>query len=389
MPWLASCGSSSVNCWPEVGFPEGVDWGPYVALPTTTSMLVVWRSEKRVVGRVEAATADGMRDPPFGEVLTFEDEGPRRRHVIRLTGLEPGMRYAYWIQHDGELVGRAHHFRAQAEAESWIRFAVVGDSGSGCPPQFDVVKVMRDMDPKFVLHVGDLVYNRPTEDRIRSRHFWPFADLINCAPLYPTWGNHDVKGEGWQRMQEAFYAPTNDVDGTESFYSFERGPCRFVVVNTANVPYHAGSPQAAWLDRELAKPARWKIVSVHNPPYTSHWVPSAADVRKALVPIFDRHRVDVVFSGDAHFYERTFPIRGANAMSESTGPDYENPRGTIYITTGGGGGELYPLGDLPLRAAGKSVYHALQVDVEPGSLSVYALDRYGRNFDTVRIRKSG
>lgn len=385
-PWLGACGSASINCWPALGFPPGIDWGPYVAMPTPTSMIVGWRSTERVVGRVEA---DARGDHPDGAVVVAGDESPRRRHVLKLEGLKPDARHAYRIHHGDAVVGGVHHFQTPSEApEMQLRFAVVGDSGSGCPPEFDVVRVMRGMQPDLVLHVGDLVYNRPTEDRIRSRHFWPYADLIDHVPLYPTWGNHDVKGEGWQRMLDAFQCPKNDVDGTESFYAFQRGPCLFVVLNSANVDYGADSPQIAWLDRQLRADARWKIVAIHNPPYSSHVVPSAAAIRASVTPVLDRHAVDVVFSGDAHFYERTVPVRGGEARG-APAEIYDNPEGPIYVTSGGGGGRLYALGEQPLRAAGASVFHALQVDVDLAELRLVALDRYGRLFDRMRILKTG
>ncbi len=224
------------------------------------------------------------------------------------------------------------------------------------------------MEPDLVLHVGDVVYSRATPELMRARHFWPFAWLIDRVPLYPAWGNHDDRPGHFQRLAHALRAP--------SYYAFRRSNCLFVCLNSVR-PIGEGSEQLRWLERELAaSKERWKFVSVHHPPYASRRV--ATPDQSALCRLFDAHHVDMVFSGDAHFYERTFPIRDGRRSDD----------GTVYMTTGGGGGALYPILEQPLRAVGESVHHALRVEVDGDTLELRALRQDGTELDSLRIRKT-
>jgi hypothetical protein len=79
-------------------------------------------------------------------------------------------------------------------------------------------------------------------------------------------------------------------------------------------------------------------------------------VREDLEPVFVRHRVDVVFSGHDHVYERTAPI---------TAPI----KGITYVVSGGGGRRLYPAGKDKWTASSVSKHHVVFVRVGGGLLS--------------------
>jgi 3',5'-cyclic AMP phosphodiesterase CpdA len=69
--------------------------------------------------------------------------------------------------------------------------------------------------------------------------------------------------------------------------------------------------QRAWLTRTLSRSdARWKIVALHHPPYSSGYQGSSLEARAAFTPIFARFGVQVVLSGHDHDYERSKPIDG-------------------------------------------------------------------------------
>ncbi len=362
-PLLTACGSGSKNYWPVVKFPRGIHYGPYVVHPTRDGITVLWRSTEPVRGGLRYVGAPGQRPRELREV------GSRLDHEITIRGLEAGC--AYQILHDGRAVGAFHPCSPiGSDPDRPLRFAIIGDSGSGCPAQFDVGRLLHRSAPDFVLHVGDVVYSRPTPDRIRARHFWPFRNVIDRTPLYPAWGNHDVRPRYYELIKRALRAP--------DFYAFRRRGCLFVCLNSV-LPIGEDSEQLRWFEQELqASQDRWKFVAVHNPPYASRQSIGAPDL-SALLRLFDAYEVDMVFSGDAHFYERTVPIRGGK----------QDNRGTVYITTGGGGGELYPLMDQPLRAAGESVHHAVFVEIVDDRLELEAVKaESSMTFDSVVIRKS-
>jgi hypothetical protein len=57
-------------------------------------------------------------------------------------------------------------------------------------------------------------------------------------------------------------------------------------------------------------------------------------VRTDVLPIVERYQVQLVLTGHEHSYQRSKPLRAGQVVK--SGP------GTVYITTGGGGGVPHP-----------------------------------------------
>jgi hypothetical protein len=87
-------------------------------------------------------------------------------------------------------------------------------------------------------------------------------------------------------------------------------------------------------------------------------------VRYDLEPLFARHKVDLVFAGHDHVYERTVPVKGVT-----------------YVVSGGGGRRLYPAGGGRPTACSRSAHHAVLVRVDGECLSFGATEPDGTVFD--------
>ncbi len=65
-----------------------------------------------------------------------------------------------------------------------------------------------------------------------------------------------------------------------------------------------------WLDEDLQKPAKWKIVYMHRPLYcskeNSDCDEDAEGLRILFESIFLEHNVDLVVTGHRHNYERSY-----------------------------------------------------------------------------------
>jgi hypothetical protein len=77
-----------------------------------------------------------------------------------------------------------------------VRFAVIGDSGRGDPPQYEVsaqMQAYRKVFPfDFVIMAGDNVYDGGTPEDYRQKFELPYKPLLDAdVSFYATIGNHD------------------------------------------------------------------------------------------------------------------------------------------------------------------------------------------------------
>ena len=185
-----------------------------------------------------------------------------------------------------------------------LRFAVVGDAGTGGRPQFEIgaqLAAARAAFPfDFVLLLGDNMYGRQEPADFIDKFERPYAPLLGAGVrFFATLGNHD---DPRNRLYPGFNM------GGERYYTFVREEARFVVLDTNLLD----AKQLAWADETLDRAQeRWKIVFFHHPLYSNggrHG--SNVELRIALEPMLVKHGVHVVFSGHEHIYERLTPQQG-------------------------------------------------------------------------------
>jgi 3',5'-cyclic AMP phosphodiesterase CpdA len=215
------------------------------------------------------------------------------------------------------VIGAATWLHAGADAAlpraaDSLKFAVIGDNGTGDPPQYDVARQMvasRSSFPfDFVLMLGDNMYGSQKAQDFVTKFERPYAPLLEAGVrFFATLGNHD------QPTNRSY--PSFNMAG-ERYYTFARPPARFVILDTNLMD----RPQLAWLDDTLERAAeRWKIVYFHHPIYSDgdrHG--SNVELRVLLEPMLVRHGVTVVFSGHEHIYERTMPQKGVTYFIEGS-----------------------------------------------------------------------
>jgi 3',5'-cyclic AMP phosphodiesterase CpdA len=256
-----------------------------------------------------------------------------------------------------------------------LRFAVIGDSGRGSRPQYDVAARMEawrsEFPFDFVLMAGDNVYDGGTPEDYRLKFELPYKPFLDAdVKFYAALGNHDDPNQPQYKLFNT---------GGERYYTFAKrigllgaGEARFFVLDTVHLDHR----QLRWLEEELGRAtADWKVALFHHPIYTSgRYRTHAAELRRRLEPIFVRHGVDVAFSGHEHFYERTTPQHGI----------------TYFVT--GGAGSLRR-GDVGAEAGGRRAvafdldYSFLLVEIEGEELFFQAVSRAGETIDAGVLRK--
>jgi hypothetical protein len=242
-----------------------------------------------------------------------------------------------------------------------LRFAVIGDMGTGERPQLDVAAQMAALRARFsydlVLMVGDNLYGRQQPADIIAKFDRPYAALLQAGVVfYGALGNHDDPAT-------RFYEPFH-MNG-ERYYSFVRQNTRFFVLDT-NI---MDRQQLAWAEAALRDSSEpWKIAIFHHPLYSdARRHGSNVQLRTIMEPLLVKYGVDVVFSGHDHVYERTTPQHGI----------------TYFVT--GSSGKLTP-GDVKRSASTAAAFDTDNafaiVEIAGGTLYFEALSRSGATVDS-------
>ena len=347
--------------------------GPYLQLLTRQSVTVVWNTDVPAACALAVRPLDGLATLRTGSVGTV--------CAVAIDGLLPGTAYAYTPFADGVPLGAEAVFPTD-DANRPISFLVLGDSGCDCSAQLAVRDAMLKTPADFILHTGDMIYDAGAPQDFDPTFFAPYRDIVRHLVLWPCLGNHDVETASGAPWRDAFYTPANNPAASEDYYSFDAGNAHIVVLDS-NAITKPGSPQYVFLDHDLAATtATWKVVVFHHTIYSSgtkHG--SNLTIRANLVPLLDTHGVDLVLMAHEHSYERTKPLHANQIVSPG--------QGTVYITTGGGGQEVYTVGSSTFTAHSESVHHFTRVAIEGGTLLAQMIRPDGTIGDEVTLVKGG
>jgi hypothetical protein len=349
------------------GTPEQIHltWGENPG----TSVVVSWASP-------EAATRPrvriGQRVIP-GEPRPYTDgisgETVWTYHA-RVGGLRPGATYAYMVTADNDSNATdpfTATFRTAPPGRTAFRFTLdLSTPNTSWVLSYGqsayAVDAVESFQPLFHLLNGDLCYANlnPTVQPEVWRDFGNNNQTSAAnRPWMPCLGNHEVEfdngPQGFTSYLARYTLPDNRVPGFGGhWYSFRIGSVLFVSLDADDVVYqdaaafvtgpaaltpvagtghpviepgtsfyvrgYSGGVQTAWLERTLAAgrddPAvDWIIVQMHQCACSSSATGNGSDlgIRQQWLPLFDRYQVDLVLNGHDHDYERSFPVRGADA----------------------------------------------------------------------------
>jgi len=192
-----------------------------------------------------------------------------------------------------------------------FHFAVIGDSGTGERPQYEVAQRLAEYRQQFPFHIvvmmGDNIYGSQKPRDYQKKFEEPYKPLLDAGvKFYACLGNHDDPN---QRSYKLFNM------GGERYYTFK--PHEGVQFFALDSNY-MDRTEIEWLEKELADSrADWKIVFCHHPLYSSgakHG--SDMELRTVLEPLFVKYHVALALAGHDHFYERIKPQKGVEYIVE-------------------------------------------------------------------------
>ena len=320
------CATCPGDCMACAGSTPTITRGPYLQMPTTTSVVVKWRT----AAATDSVVAYGTTPNSLTSAVTVA--GSTTRHEVRIDGLAQDTRYYYAVGESGMPLqggGPDYYFDTMPApgVSRPTRIWVIGDSGDAGSDQRAVTDAYLNYagasEADVWLMLGDNAYSDGTDLEHQQAIFDPgtYQDLLRREAVWPTIGNHErvsVNGASAPYF-EIWTLPTQGeaggvASGTEYYYSFDHGDIHFVCLDSDT--HETSTTMMTWLENDLAANDKtWLIAFWHHPPYTngshnSDDEGSLGDMRENFVPILESYGVDLVLTGHSHSYERTMLLYG-------------------------------------------------------------------------------
>lgn len=412
-----------------------------------TRLTLVWHTA--TPGEFAAQSGNRKPVPARAQKLAATSIPEHYVYTAELTGLRPGAEFPYTITLNGKPVFTAKGL-ARKRGQAPSRVVIFGDSGQDNTPQREIAFQTSKANPDWVFIVGDIVYSRGLISEYRQKFFPVYnadtttpngVSLMQSRLFVGVPGNHDtvttdtdkypdaqayfsywkqplngpaLHGKNqpqltgkWAATIAANTAGTLDKAGN---YSFDYANAHWTMLDGNGYVDWRDPALQAWLDADLAKAksATWRFVGFHQPGFNSSKAHFSEQQLRWLAPIFEKHGVDIVFSGHVHNYQRSYPLTFApKAPGAKKGevdgqwtldkafPDQGKPKGVIYIVTGAGGAGLYnpeqeghPETWQEFTKVFVSKTHSLTVmDLDRRQLTLRQLDGAGKEIDRFQIRK--
>ena len=308
----------------------------------TTTMTISWKTGNETASIVQYGEESVTDNEVSGESGIW--------HHVELTNLKPNTVYLYRVG-DGKDWSTIYTFKT-ASSGSHMQFIIWGDSRHERSERRMVADAVGKVNYDFSVFTGDAVDNGNVAT---YWHRW-FKDMypaIIKAPLMPILGNHEENSSNYYKM---FSLP-----GKEEYWSLDFPILHINALHTCVARYGGTfDEQVLWLERDLSqyenKP--WKLTLMHRPPFSSSsrfYENDTFDLITTFVPIFEKHKVDLVASGHDHFYERLL-------LNDTT-----------YLVSGGAGAPLYnPSKPINGSIYREKAYHFVFVDLFDNQMDLRA-----------------
>ncbi len=305
--------------------------------------------------------------------------------------LKPNTMYAYRVGTNGYW-SEWNQFITACKSHDPFKFVYFGD------PQKDIKSMCSRIfraaykkvpDARFWLFVGDLINNGDNDEQW-AELFYALGWVPRTTATILIPGNHEYPDKRFThrdafKLQHLwrphFTLPENGPHGLEeTAYFIDYQGVRFVMLN-GNEKIEE---QAKWLDRVLSdNPQPWTIAGIHQPVYSTAKYRKDSKRQNLLVPIFDKHSVDLVLQGHDHTYCRTYKIMNGIRVKE-------NEKGTVYVVSVSGP-KFYRLNTphqklMAKMETGRQLFQVIHID--HNRLHYEAVDASGEVYDSFLLEKS-
>jgi predicted phosphodiesterase len=445
---------------------------PYVQVgdnPSVNALHLLWQANAAdTIWKVEYNTGKEWINAEAITKSIVASNNATKIHLydVLLNKLIPGQRFNYRVYKNNQITFNANAI-APKSANQPYRFIAVGDLGAGTKESIQIAKRMFTEKPDLLAISGDIIYDNGLVSEYKTK-FWPIYNaetkdsavgvpLMRSVPFIAAVGNHDADTRDLDKFPDAlaFYQfwrlPLNGPVGKEggafvpslkgkeeninafknaagnryprmTNYSYDYGNAHWTVLDADNYVDWSDSLLRKWVADDInASTATWKFVLFHHPGFNSSIEHYEQQQMRALSPIFEKGKVDIVFTGHVHNYQRSYPmyfepfgkgtqlvggkdgkalrgkvINGKWKLDKNfDGQTIQKPNGVIYIVTGAGGQDLYnpeqendPDSWQKFTHKFISTIHSFTVvDVNDKKLTFQQIDANGKKIDGFSIVK--
>lgn len=216
-----------------------------------------------------------------------------------------------------------------------IRVAAAGDIA--CPPgdqatsdtcrQGATARLVRRLDPKWVLALGDLQYEDGSWTDFKASYGKSWGTFK--AKTKPVVGNHEYHTPGARGFYTYFGRKAPGYSATNI------GTWRIYLLNS-NCDAIDCAKERTWLRSNMAAhPRKCSAIAMHDPRYSSGQEHGSDPSMSRFWNIAYAHHVDLALAGHDHDYERFAPMDGSANLRRN---------GILSFVVGTGGKSLYQHG---------------------------------------------
>jgi 3',5'-cyclic AMP phosphodiesterase CpdA len=440
---------------------------PYLQLGgSSKDMVLLWHAEDTDDAwtvELKGGAEKNWRSAGAPSAAVVKAPGVEAHRVYRaaIAGLKAGEEFQYRVARNGNTVFEANG-RARKSKSQPYRFVTFGDCAHDTPPQRAVAYQTSLAKPDFVFMPGDIVYDAGRIPEYRKNYFPVYnadsasaetgAPLIRSIPFIAAPGNHDTSRgifhpypdafayflywdqplngplgtigakntpliEGHEEAHADFYAGAQARFPRMNNFSFDYGNAHWTILDSNTYVDWTDPEMRAWVkkDLEAAGSAQWRFVGFHHPGFNSAVDHFHDQWMRTLSDVFEAGKVDIVFAGHVHNYQRTFPltfvtkpqpdgrlvaeygdVAGDCKLDKDFGDGVNGrPKGVIYIVTGAGGAGLYDpeMQDTPGQWQPFTNKYVAQthsftvVDIDGSKLKARQISESGAELDSFQISK--
>ena len=345
-------------------------------------------------------------------VVNVKSVSPFVVYHASLKNLIVGKDFSYRVTNNNKVVFESIAHAPKSNKQDY-KFIVIGDIGALTKDQKKLAGIMDKLNPDYIAVPGDIVYNSGLIQDY-TKKFWPIynadqadslgAPLMRKIPFIASVGNHDAEDrdmdktpsalsyyyfweqplngldlkegssmvptlKGSDENKNAFYKAAGKAYPTMSNFSYNYANAHWTVIDADTYVDWTDSALLNWVKNDLqnAKDVKWRFVMFHHPGFNSSREHYEQQHMRLLSPIFEAGKVDVVFNGHVHNYQRSYPltftpdrkgtlmvggkdnktIRGRVVNGKwildkkFDGKNITEANGVIYLVTGAGGQDLY------------------------------------------------